>query len=149
VAQNAAVRQVRGPIWISVPTSAAALQSIEVKAPATGSIVVTVTGTVDYSHTLGTQGFYCVDLSATSGDIGGCIPNTGSDSAVRGSIASAMPTTVSGYGASAQYSIMKVFPVTANDTYNFYVNGYATGLTPTYLFQPSITALFVPGTLAQ
>jgi hypothetical protein len=149
VAQSAAVSQVRGPIWISVPTSAAPLQSIKVKAPAAGNVIVTVTGSINYEHTLGTEGVYCLALSETSGNIGGCIPDSGSDSAVRGYIAAAAPSTVPGFGALEQYSIVRVYPVSANDTYTFYLNGYQTGFGLTDLFQPSITALYVAGTLAQ
>ena len=149
---QAAVAQVKGPIWISVPGSPAPLQSIQVKAPAAGNITVTVTGTVNYQHTLGTQGYYCLQLSETSGYIGGCIPNGGSDSAVRSYIASDFPTTVPGFGALEQYSIVRTWPVTAGTTYTFYLNGYGNGFTGTgtglWLFQPSITALYVPGTLA-
>lgn len=147
VAQNAAVDQVNGPIWITVPTSAAALQSLHVKAPANGNMIVTVTGTMIYEHTLGTQAFYCLQLSETAGKVTGCVPDVGSDSAVRASIAADFPTTVPGYGASEQYSIVKVWPVTGGDAYTFYLNGYETSLDAGYLFQPSITALFVPGTL--
>ena len=147
MAGQAAVRQVRGPIWISVPASAGSLQTIQVKAPANGNLIVTVTGTMVYEHTLGTQGFYCVSLSQTASDVGGCVPDGGSDSAVRGSIASGFPTTVPGYGASEQYSIVKTIPVTAGATYTFYVNGYGSGFTGAWLFQPSMTALYVPGTL--
>ncbi len=93
-----AVRQVRGPIWISVPGSPAAMQSATIKAPATGYVVVTVTGTFNYSHTYGTAGFYCLQLSPISGYAGGCVPDAGSDSAVRGYVAAAVPTTIPGYG---------------------------------------------------
>lgn len=148
VVAQAAVREARGPIWISVPASAAPMQSIQVKAPANGNIIVTVTGTMVYEHSLGTQGFYCLALSETSGNVGGCVPDGGSDSAVRSSIASGSPTTVPGYGASEQYSIVRTFPVTAGDTYTFYLNGYGNGFTGAWLFQPAVTALYVPGTLA-
>jgi hypothetical protein len=144
---QAAVGEVRGPIWILVPTSAKPLQSIRVKAPATGNITVTVTGTVNYQHTLGTQGYYCLQLSQTSGYIGGCTPNGGSDSAIRSFIASGFPTTVPNYGALAQYSIVRTWPVTSGATYTFYLNGYQTNLNNSWLFQPAITALYVPGTL--
>jgi hypothetical protein len=146
-AQAAAVREVRGPIWIRVQTSAGPMQSIHVKAPATGNITVTVTGTVVYEHTLGTEGYYCLQLSQTSGYIGGCIPDEGSDSAVRSSIAADFPTTVPNFGASAQYSIVRTWPVTSGATYTFYLNGYASGFNSAWLFQPAITALYVPGTL--
>lgn len=143
-----AVRQVRGPIWISVPGSPAAMQSATIKAPATGYVVVTVTGTFNYSHTYGTAGFYCLQLSPISGYAGGCVPDAGSDSAVRGYVAAAVPTTIPGYGLSEQYSITRLYAVTAGGTYNFYLNGWETGLPNTWLFQPTITVLFVPGALA-
>jgi hypothetical protein len=144
---QAAVGEVRGPIWISVPASAEPMQSIQVKAPAAGNITVTVTGTVVYEHTLGTEGSYCLQLSQTSGNVGGCVPDEGSDSAIRSYIASGFPTTVPDFGASAQYSIVRTWPVTSGTTYTFYLNGYETDLNAAWLFQPAITAAYVPGTL--
>ena len=143
-----AVGQVRRPIWITLPTSAAVLQSIQAQAPATGNMVVMVTGSIDFFHTLGTMGNYCLQLSQTSGFVGGCVPDSGSDSAIRNYIAAGYPTTVSGLGQTESYSMIRVWPVTAGSTYTFYLNGYEGGFTTALLFQPSITALFVPGTLA-
>jgi hypothetical protein len=146
---QAATREVRGPIWISVPASAHALQAIQVKAPAAGNltITITVTGTLVYEHTLGTEGSYCLQLSQISGNVGGCVPDAGSDSAIRSYVAADFPTTVPGFGASAQYSIVRTIPVAAGDTYTFYLNGYESNLNTSWLFQPAMTALFVPGTL--
>ncbi|MGA2807811.1 MAG: hypothetical protein ABSE87_06725 [Terracidiphilus sp.] len=144
---QAAVREVRGPIWISVPTSAHALQAIQVKAPASGNLIVTVTGTVVYEHTSGTEGSYCLQLSEASGFVGGCVPDAGTDSAIRSYVAAGVATTVPGFGASAQYSIVRTIPVAAGDTYTFYLNGYESNLNTTWLFQPAITALYVPDTL--
>ncbi len=146
---QAAVREVRGPIWIPISAFAGPLQSIQVKAPATGNITVTVTGTVVYEHTFGSQGFYCLQLSKTSGYTGGCVPMAGSDSAIRSSIASAFPTTVPNMGASAQYSIVRTWPATSGTTYTFYLNGYGTGFNSAWLFQPAITAVYVSGSMAQ
>jgi hypothetical protein len=146
-AQAAAVREVRGPIWITVPIAAAALQSIQVKAPETGNLTITMTGTVVYEHTEGTEGDYCLQLSEKAAYTGGCVPDAGSDSAIRSYIAAGVATTVPGFGASAQYSIVRTFPVTAGVTYTFYLNGYEKGLSTSYLFQPAITALYVPDTL--
>ena len=145
--QNAAVREVRGPIWTFVPTSAAPLQSIQAKAPANGNMTVTVTGTMNYEHLLGTQGNYCLQLSTISGYVGGCVPNSGSDSAVRSYIAAAVPSTVPGFGASEQYSIVRTYPVVAGQTYTFYLNGFENNLNNSWLFQPAMTVLYVPGTL--
>jgi hypothetical protein len=148
-AAQASAGQTLGPIWIGVPGSAAAMQSLEVKAPLKGNMIVTVTGAVNYEHTQGSQGNYCLQLSQTSGYVGGCVPDGGSDSAVRNFIASDFPTTVAGFGQTEQYSIVRSWPVTAGATYTFYLNGYASGFDAVYLFQPSITATFVPGTLGQ
>jgi len=148
-AAQAAVSEVRGPIWISVPSSAGALQSIQVKAPANGNLMVTVTGTLVYEHTQGTQGDYCLQLSQTSGDTSGCVPDEGSDSAIRSFISSEIPSTVSGMGASEQYSIVRTYSVTRGTTYTLYLNGYQGGFNGAWLFQPAMTALFLPGTLAQ
>jgi|SRR5271170_7988840 len=145
---QAAATQARGPIWVSVPTSAVALESLSVKAPAAGNLVITVTGTLIYEHTLGSQGWYCLALAQTSANVGACVPDGGSDSAIRGDIASAEPTTVSGMGASVPYSIVRTYAVTAGTNYTFYLNGDATGFTGAWLFQPSITAVYVPNTLA-
>jgi len=145
---QAASREVRGPIWISVPTSATDLQKIQVKAPATGNLTITVTGTVVYEHTEGTAGNYCLQLSETAGNVGGCVPDAGSDSAIRSYIAAGVATTVSGFGASAQYSIVRTWSVRAGETYTFYLNGYEENLTSSWLFQPAITAVYVPDTLA-
>ena len=148
-AAQASAGETMGPIWIEMPESAGVLQSLQVKAPAKGNIIVTVTGTVDYEYTSGSQASYCLQLSQTSAYTGGCVPDEGSDSAVRSFIAPDTPTTLANFGASEQYSIVRVWPVTAGTTYTFYLNGYEGGFNTVYLFQPSITALFVPGTLAQ
>jgi len=145
--QVAAVREVRGPIWTFVPTSAAALESIAVKAPANGNITITVTGTMVYEHLLGTPGNYCLQLSTTPGFVGGCVPDGGTDSAIRSYIAAGVPSTVPGFGASEQYSIVRTYPVVAGQTYTFHLNGYENDLNSSWLFQPSMNALFVPGTL--
>ena len=147
LSQVAAVREVRGPIWTFVPTSAAPLQSIAVKAPANGNIIVTVTGTMVYEHLLGTQGNYCLQLSTTASFVGGCVPDSGTDSAVRSYIAAGVPSTVPGFGASEQYSIVRTYPVVAGQTYTFYLNGYENDLNSSWLFQPAMTALYVGGTL--
>lgn len=146
-AAQAAVKEVRGPIYIAMPASAGAMQSIQVKAPAKGNLTITVTGTVIYEHTQGAEGIYCLQLSKTSRDVGGCVPDAGSDSAIRSYIAPSVPTTVSGFGASEQYSIVRTWPVTAGTTYTFFLNGYETGFSNAWLFQPAMTAVYVPGTL--
>ena len=141
------VLQVRGPIWIAMPSSSGRLQSITVKAPANGNMIITMTGTVNYSHTLGAEGFWCLTLSKTPGDTGGCVPMAGSDSAIRSYFSTGDSSTVPNFGASQPYSIVRTWPVTAGITYTFYLNGYISGLGTTYLFQPSATAVFVTGTL--
>src|SRR5271165_5692858 len=117
-AQLSAASQARGPIWVSVPAAPKALETLAVRAPATGNLIVTVTGTLVYEHEQGMQGWYCLALSQTSGNVGGCVPDGGSDSATRGSIAAAEPTTVTGFGASQTYSIVRVYPVRADENYN-------------------------------
>lgn len=145
---QAAVREVRGPIWIGMPASAGALQSITVKPAANGNLILTVTGSVVFEHNFGTQGNYCLQVSTTSGNVGGCVPDAGSDSAIRNYIDADFPTTVPGFGQTEQYSIVRTFPVTAGTTYTFYLNGYESGFTSAWLFQPAMTALYVPATLA-
>lgn len=148
-AQNSAAVQNRGPIWVSVSTSPASLETISAKAPANGYFIVTTTGSFIYEHNEGTQGWFCLALSPIAGNVGGCVPNTGSDSAVRGDIAAAEPSTVTGFGATIPYSIVRTYPVIAGDIYTFHLNGDATGFTAAYLFQPSITVLYVPSLLAE
>jgi hypothetical protein len=144
---QAASRDVRGPIWIDVPASAGAMQSIQVKAPANGNVTIIVTGSVVYEHTLGTAGNYCLQLSQTSGNVGGCVPDAGSDSAVRNYIDSDYPTTVPGFGQSEQYSIVRTWAVTGGKTYTFYLNGYGTGFGGVWLFQPAMSAIYAPDAL--
>jgi hypothetical protein len=144
---QAASREVRGPIWILMGNSPKALQSIEVKAPANGNLIVTVTGTVNYEHASGTAGNFCLQLSTAANNVGGCVPDGGSDSAIRSYIAAGVASTTPGFGASSPYSIVRSYAVTAGTTYTFYLNGYQDGLNSTWLFQPAMTALFVPDTL--
>jgi hypothetical protein len=144
-----AVREVRGPTWISVTSSAVVLQSIQVKAPKAGYITVTVTGTFVYEHTIGNQGTYCLELWQKPGAVAGCVPEADEDAAIRSYISADTPSTVPLFGASAQYSIVRTWPVTAGTTYTFYLNGYQTGLDESFLFQPSITAVYIPETLEE
>lgn len=143
--------QVIGPNWIGplppYSTSLKPLQSITVKAPAKGNMIVTVTGTVVWEFTTGVEAMWCLQLSQTSGYVGGCAPD-GSDSAIRSYTAADFPTTQAGFGASTPYSIVRMWPVKAGTAYTFYLNGYEGSFDAVYLFQPSITVLFVPGTLA-
>ena len=147
-AQNSAVLQNRGPIWVSVPNSPASLETITAKAPENGYFIVTTTGSIIYEHNQGTQGWFCLALSPVAGNVGACVPDAGSDSAVRGDIAAAEPSTVPGFGATTPYSIVRTYPVTAGGTYTFHLNGDAAGFTGAFLFQPSITVLYVPSLLA-
>ena len=150
-AQAAASNEARSD-WIKVSATASSspetLQSIEVTAPADGNLIITVTGTLMYSHTQGTTGKYCLQLADTSDYVGGCNPDAGSDSAIRSGIGAGEPTAKPNYGVSVPYSIVRTWPVKAGGTYTFYLNGYAGGLQPTWLFQPAITAIYVPGTLS-
>jgi hypothetical protein len=135
-------------IWTAVPTTASTLQSLKVLTPSSGYVIVTVTGSVNFLKTSATQGFYCLDLSETANYTGGCDPDVGSNSAVRNYIAADYPATVPGYGQLESYSIVKVWPVSAGKAYTFYLSGYQTGFSGVDLFQPSITALYVPAALA-
>ncbi len=135
-------------IWLNIPTSSSPLQSLKVVAPASGYMIVTVAGSVNFTSIPGTQGYYCVALSQTLANTGGCTPNAGSDSAMRNYIPAGYPAQVAGFGQLEGYSIVKVWPVVAGRTYTFYLNGSESGLKSAYLFQPSITALYVPGALA-
>ena len=148
-AQNSAVVQNRGPIWVGVPNLPASLEAITAIAPANGYFIVTTTGSIIYEHNQGTQGWFCLALSPTAGNVGACVPDAGSDSAVRGDISAAEPSTVPGMGATTPYSIVRTYPVTAGLPYTFHLNGDATGFTGAWLFQPSITVLYVPDILTE
>ncbi len=60
-----AIKQERGPIWVTIPSASTVLGSISVTSPYNGYVMVTATGTVGFNHTAGNQGFYCLDLSDT------------------------------------------------------------------------------------
>lgn len=143
---DSAVKEVRGPIWVSVPTTGVGtrLQSITVRPASSGYVTVTATGTMTYDHTLNTEGNYCLDLHTVSAYVGGCTPMSGSDSAIRSYIPSGFPTTRAGFGPGDAYSIKRTWPVTANTSYTFYLNGYAKGLSQAYLFHPTITVIYTP-----
>jgi hypothetical protein len=105
--------------------------------------MVTAAGTVSINHTSGTPGNYCLNLNETEGDTDGCGPYVGTDSAVRSYVPAGFPSTgTSDFGI--PYSIVKVFPVSAGVTKTFYLNGAASGFDTCFLFQSSLTALFVP-----
>lgn len=149
-AVDSAVKEVRGPIWISAPdTATTKLQSITVLAPANGYVTITATGTIVYEHTAGVAGgWYCLDLHNTANYTGGCIPMAGSDTAVRAYIPADFPTVMSNEGGiSAHYSIVRTWPVVAGRRYAFYLNGYVYNIGQVYLFQPTMTAIFNPALL--
>jgi hypothetical protein len=144
-AQVTASKEVRGPSSITVTDSSEALQSIEVKAPAAGNLVIIATGTMIYEHTEGTAGSFCLQLWDISGYVGGCEPDA-TDSAIRSYIAPGQASSAS-QGTSVPYSIVRTWPVKAGVTYKFYLNGNAGGFESASLFQPAITAIYVQGTL--
>jgi hypothetical protein len=145
-----AITQTSDPIWIQVTSSTGSdVQSLTVKPAVNGYILATATGTTNWAHTYGNQGNYCLTLDTAANSYGGCTPDTNSTSAIRAYVAAAVPTTVSGYGASDPYSIVKLVQVTKGTTYTFYLGAYETGFDSVYLFHPTITALFVPSALAQ
>ena len=135
-------------MWRQMTTASAVLQSITVKASAAGNMIVTVARQVNYSHTQGNQGAWCMGLSQKSGDAGACTPMAGSSAGARNYVAASVPSTVSGYGALDGYSIVQFYTLILGGLYTFYLNGYMSGFSSAYLFQPSMTAQFVSGTLA-
>ncbi len=140
------VKQVTGPPWTTIPSSADVLSSISASPPGKGYLIVTATGTVSFTHTAGTPGYYCLDLSETENDVDGCGPMSGSDSGVRSRIPANFPSTGSSdFGV--PFTIVKVYEVTDSSTRTFYLNGYATDLDSAYLFHAAITVLFVPAAL--
>ncbi len=69
-----------------------------------------------------------------------------SDTAVRSYVPASFPST-GDREFGTPYSIVRVFPVTAGATEIFYLNGYANGFDACFLFQSSLTALFVPAAM--
>jgi len=145
--QMPAVKQSVGPIWITMPTTAAQLKSISVTPPGNGYVIVTTTGTVSVTHTSGTLGYFCLDLHGTADYVGGCGPMSGSDTAVRSYLPSGFPSTGGGQDFGIPYSIVKVFPVSGGASTTFYLNGRATGFDSAHLFHSAMTVLFVPNVL--
>jgi len=140
-----AVKEVRST-WITVDDHPEALESLETTAPADGTMLVTAAGSVNYESTNGTVGNYCLTLAQAPRNVEACEPAGSTNVAVRNYIAADFPTTESGVGMLQSYTLVRTWSVQAGHSYSFYVNGYQGGMTVS-LFQPSITALFVPGKL--
>jgi hypothetical protein len=146
-AQMPGARNVRSE-WGQVPGSANAIQSVTITPPAAGQALVFASGSFNVFHTQGNTLSYCVQVSTTAGDTSGCPPGSGRYFAVRSSWAATISSTdANGFGVG--YSIVALFPVAAGSAQTFYLNGYstATGTDTVWLFQPSLTVLFVPNTL--
>jgi hypothetical protein len=87
-------------------------------------------------------GSICLDLSDTANNIDGCKPVVGSVTAWR----SFLPANLgSEFGLS--YSIVETFAVAAGITYTYYLNGYTLGFSSSFLFHPTLTAIFAPNAL--
>jgi hypothetical protein len=110
-------------------------------------VTITATGATNYEHTEGTAGNYCLDLHNVANYVGGCTPDAGSDTAIRSYIPVNFPTTQTGFGTSDPYSIVRTWPVRAGRSYTFYLNGFANNLGKTYLFHPTLTAIYNPKAL--
>jgi len=129
--------------WATVPTTAASIISLAFTAPKAGNVLVTATGSITIESTGTTNGYYCLDLSIVQNDVGGCTPMAGSKSAIRSYIPSNFSTlTGSTYGS--PFTMQEVYPVTTGQSITIYINGATSGLKNTYLFHPTITALFIP-----
>jgi len=144
ILRNSGLSVVQGNIWVTIPTTVGELMSITFTAPSSGAVIIEASGTVAYSDSSGASGgFYCLDLSDTTADAGGCTPNTGSRSAIRSYIPAGMPNMDSGLGFG--YSIREVVNVISGASYTWYLNGRVSGTDVTaFLFHPVLTALFVP-----
>lgn len=88
-----AIKQVLGEDWVPMPSSHAPLSSISVTPKYNGFVMVTAAGTVSINHTSGTLGNDCLNLNETEGDITGCGPYVGTDSAVRSFVPAGFPST--------------------------------------------------------
>jgi len=143
---SSAVKYTSGPIWISIPATAVSLKSISITPPGNGYVMVTAAGTVSYTHTLGISGYFCLDLDTTENNTGGCVPNGGTDTALRSFIPSGFPSTGTS-DVGVPFSIVKVISVTGGNPTKFHLNGYANGFNGAWLFQPTLTVLFVPNAL--
>jgi hypothetical protein len=140
------VKQIKGPVWKTVTSTASALTSISVTPPGKGYLILTATGSFNFTHTSGTQGYFCLDLNETEDSLAGCAPMAGSDSGVRSWVPADFPSTgTSDFGV--PFSIVKVYEVKDKSVRTFYFNGYAEHFDSATLFHPSLTALFVPAAL--
>ena len=142
--QMPAVKQSLSGIWIAMPAAAAQLSVISFTAPGNGFAMIFATGSIYLDTLASTASFACIDLDAASAYTGGCTPMAGSDTAIRTYLPATFPDTT---GFASPYSIIKVIPVTSGTAYSYYLNGYATGTTSAYLYQPNMTVLFVPNAL--
>jgi hypothetical protein len=142
--QMPAVKQSLTGSWVTMSTTAGQLSSISFTAPGTGYAMIFATGSISVNSAAATESYVCVDLADTSAYVGGCQPVLGSDTAVRSFLPATFPDTTD---FQMPYSIIKVIPVTSGLTYSYYLNGFFTGATAAYLFQPNMTVLFVPNLL--
>lgn len=144
--QMPAVKQSLSGIWIAIPVTAGQLSTISFTAPGTGYAMIFANGSIYLDTLASTAAFACIDLDATSAYVGGCIPNSGSDTAIRTYLPATFPDTTE---FAIPYSMIKVIPVTSSTTYSYYLNGLATGTAASgaWLFQPNMTVLFVPNLL--
>jgi hypothetical protein len=143
-ADESAVKQQTGPIWVELSSTCSAISTLSVTAPATGKLLVLVTGTLALEKSAAVEGRWGVDLSTTSGDCGGVTPMAGSKSASRGYFPTSWTFNAS---MGIPFTLQEVFNVTQGQTYNFYLNGRAEGFSSAWTFHPTMVAIFTPGSL--
>jgi hypothetical protein len=144
--QMPAVKQVLSGTWMSIPIQASGSQltSISFTPKRDGYVTTFATRSVAVDTIANTTAFTCIDLDVTSGYTGGCTPLGGSGTAYRSSFPNTFP--VSG-DLQFPYTLVKTIVVSSGVTYTYYLNGYATGMTVAYLFQPNIVAIYTPNLL--
>lgn len=143
ISDEPAVKQTIGTIWQTVPATASTLSSISVVAPADGGLLVMASGTMTITKSsTASYGYWYLDLNTEPNKCPGVVPNTGSKSATRGVIPSSW--ILSDFGFGIPFYIQEVFTVTKGQTYNFYLNGYATGFGIASLLHPTMVAIFIP-----
>jgi hypothetical protein len=148
--QMPAVKQVIPELLTSyeMTSTPAALMSISVTPPGNGYVLLTATGTVGVTHSVGELGHFLLQVSDVEGEATGYK----GQAALESYIPTGFPSTVAPSGAAnldfgIPYSIVKVFPVNAGGSYTFYLNGYASGLNTAALRNPMMTAVFIPNAL--
>ena len=142
IADEPAVRQ-DNSIWLKMPTTCSTIRFTRVTAPANGYMLVTVTGTLALIKSSVTEANWYLDLNNVPNNCSGCVPSgQAPKSATRGTIPAAWTFSKD---FSIPFTLQEVFTVAKGTTYDFYLNGYITGVSnDVYLFHPTLITIYFP-----